>query len=896
MYILSMRWRNCRCVADLAWYLYGITEKEILLVLIFEMKKLLFAFVTLFAWGAAYAATDVEIASVTKKYYPLGWCDVTLVSAEDEDIRYQLSITTTQELESGHTYTNLTGGKQNLANGSYINLSSGDYTETVGADGSLTIEVHLNLVDHTKENLHYYESGVPVAKDTVSVSLDNSVLREASTSLGDPVIVVAGSDEHYAMSLSFLGDQLRSTYTNDDVYAYFTHMTVDGEEVVIRNVSATATSTLTDFAVDAYVLGDDAHCYHALLSYTLPEAKDTVSIAATNMLIDESKINQLGEVIFSASDKNYIVELWLEGENPIGHFGHRTLDKVSSMVESAAGAVKTSLLSVDVDVVLEGNVTHLTGSVLGENLTRYMLDLTYTRPTEPTRELTLDMEGAIDMARLSEEGTLYMVGTDRSQLYQLSLMAYVAELSGEITEAQMDTYETFLKVYDQSGVMVDIFDLLEAKLTLSLQDDYLTVEGTMFLQSEEMPADAPLLHITMGAVCETGRALDNSEEDFYGILPNYVVDPSRYLSEGILVLNAADADTTRMAAVAFYPGNVDPAKGIPEGVYTISDSHEVGTVAIAPEISEGQLYPSFCALTYANGEPQVPLWFLMEGTVTVKKVDGNLSVRVNALNSFNRHIEVAIGEVQMDTVLVDMNDCELVVHEEEETFQFLGQSTRWEAYVAIDHAFAPGTYDWADAIHDYCRVRTLGTSYISATDLTATVSEARNGYDCEAYLTCENAVVYRIVFHYYWDDPVATPFEEKTIVAHNAKVDDIWSAEGYWIIDAANDAQTIQITFEAEEPRAYTSATLNHEFTYLVNNETGSILRTYGGEGVWNPETQVLTGYLIGKDGVRYNLELNNTTALPTIHDQAAATKHLEHGTIVIVKNGVRYSVMGVRL
>jgi hypothetical protein len=36
----------------------------------------------------------------------------------------------------------------------------------------------------------------------------------------------------------------------------------------------------------------------------------------------------------------------------------------------------------------------------------------------------------------------------------------------------------------------------------------------------------------------------------------------------------------------------------------------------------------------------VPLWFMVDGTVTVKHVDGQLSIEVNALNSYDQEIHI----------------------------------------------------------------------------------------------------------------------------------------------------------------------------------------------------------------------------------------------------------------
>lgn len=847
--------------------------------------------------------STVEIGSVNRKAYPLmNEVDVTLTTKANEDIRYQFSITAEKGvLVSGKTYTSVSGGMQDLSKEGYVTFTAADYTETIGANDSEEIVAHVTLEGGEKHTLHYVKAGTQAATDTINVVMTDCSFTEATTSLGDPVIVVTGKSENVALSLSFYGEELKKSYGKADLYDYFTSLKVEGKDVEVRDVTATTSMQKElEFTMDAYVLGADRHCYHATMKYELPAALDTVQVKATNMLIDESKINQFGQIVYSASNKDYVVELWIETNSVTGSFGAMAIDRANSIVEIVEGEKLLRILSGNVTVAKSGNVTTLSGGVLAENRTWYALELTYTRPTKPTRELTLKMEGVVDSRRIGEEGVLSVLGYDETEQWELNIYAFVSELKGEITEKQMDTYETYLKLYNEKFEMTDIYDLLEAKLTLNLKNDLLTITGDLFMQSEEDPTDAPMVHMTMMADCETGRQLDNSEEDFEAVLENYVVNTSLYEESGVILVDAADADTTKMLALAFYTTGMHERFGVPTGTYEISDNGMPGTVAIAPDAEEGRLVPSFAAMSDEKGEPKVPLWYLMEGTVTVSEVDGELAIVVDALNSFKREIHVAVGKAILDTIEIDMNDCEVADYQKEKTFQFFGQSTIWEAYVAIAKPLAEGTYEWADAIEDYCHVRGIGGAYKSAVNLTATVKKARNGYDCEAYMTCTDAYCYHIVFHYYNEAPVAKPYETRTIVAKNLKMDEVWKADGYTIYDASNDSVSVMITVRNEAAQSAKAEDLNYEFTMLTNQKTGSILRCYSGEVKYEATTKgetSLTGYLIGHDGVRYELKLDNSQlGVEEVMMNVPAKKYIENGVMVVESNGVKYNVLGIRI
>ena len=96
------------------------------------------------------------------------------------------------------------------------------------------------------------------------------------------------------------------------------------------------------------------------------------------------------------------------------------------------------------------------------------------------------------------------------------------------------------------------------------------------------------------------------------------------------------ADATSMLALLFvYPeGVADAETTIPAGTYTISNSQAAGTVLASSGVSStGGVGYSFFAKTNAQGQLVPPLYFPVEGTVEVTKVDGKLKVEVNGLNS-----------------------------------------------------------------------------------------------------------------------------------------------------------------------------------------------------------------------------------------------------------------------
>ena len=121
---------------------------------------------------------------------------------------------------------------------------------------------------------------------------------------------------------------------------------------------------------------------------------------------------------------------------------------------------------------------------------------------------------------------------------------------------------------------------------------------------------------------------------------------------GTYVVDAADA-SCELGLLFLYPeGTADAETTIPAGTYTISDSQEPGTVLASSGYSSQGLGYSFFINVDAEGYIELPMYFLVEGTVTVSEVDGKLAVEVNGLNSNGVAVHVVYGAT--DTAVEDV--------------------------------------------------------------------------------------------------------------------------------------------------------------------------------------------------------------------------------------------------
>ena len=274
---------------------------------------------------------------------------------------------------------------------------------------------------------------------------------------------------------------------------------------------------------------------------------------------------------------------------------------------------ETDQIAIDADYLAQGN---LYIDIMAGDKSDYLTLLLFVEDT---------VEGAI-----IPEGT-YPITSTPAYNTALASQGYVA---GEgvypcayypLVEEGGTLYLTTPMYFMQSGNIVVEHVNGNPKITINAANSNnvpMTIVYEVGGKSEKVEVKAPLkydataadgaLDYTYGedAVAET------TDKGFYGML------------------DVADA-TSMLALLFVYPeGVADAETTIPAGTYTISDSQAAGTVLASSGVSStGSVGYSFFAKTNAQGQLVPPLYFPVEGTVEVTKVDGKLKVEVNGLNS-----------------------------------------------------------------------------------------------------------------------------------------------------------------------------------------------------------------------------------------------------------------------
>ena len=198
-----------------------------------------------------------------------------------------------------------------------------------------------------------------------------------------------------------------------------------------------------------------------------------------------------------------------------------------------------------------------------------------------------------------------------------------------------------------------------------------------------------------------------------------VTDKGTY---GTLQVMAPDA-SNMLALLFFYPeGVADTETTIPAGTYTISSKQAAGNVLASTGVSSsGSVSYSFYA-NLSGGQLVTPLYFLLDGTVEVSKVDGYLKVEVNATNSNDVPIHIVYDatpaeEIEWEEIDLEITNLTTEVMEVEgkKYLQLSGRNDMMDADVALF------LNDYADVDGDY--VVNAESSYMTYGGLELTVIE-----------------------------------------------------------------------------------------------------------------------------------------------------------------------------
>lgn len=305
------------------------------------------------------------------------------------------------------------------------------------------------------------------------------------------------------------------------------------------------------------------------------------------------------------------------------------LDTKTSEVSSRI--VKSAILTEDA----HGNLV-LDAHFLGDDFVDYTLHLdlfvpdvtdeaTFVSHTAELQDLTQDY-GAYQIYAMSDEGNDYfsIVVDD----WYVHTNTYTALSSANKSYCQV--------IRDLGGDNQEILTMYTCNVDFTLTDDTFTLTGVCQAGNTNYTID---LSGKLEKEEPQGDAYDDPDNDIDTEFSlDEIVSLEYNESQGYHLLRAESTFGECFYTLIFCESEV-----LEPGVYPISKDYAPGTVQ-AGSVSGTSAYPTFYAQLNEEGKITPPLWLCVSGTVTISYVDDEISMVVDATNTWGRTAHIVIND------------------------------------------------------------------------------------------------------------------------------------------------------------------------------------------------------------------------------------------------------------
>ena len=551
-----------------------------------------------------------------------------------------------------------------------LNLTITKEDRTYNADayalGVDTIMYHITM-SYTK----------PAPADTIDIVATNMAIDEFEF-WGMVFCTITASNEEYTVTLDMANGLPLGELTSADFNVEWSsvYRIADATEIVFEDIlSATVTEVDGQRAIKAQALGVDTILYNLDLSYVLPEAKDTVAIEFTTPASSEY-YDSYGDYYIYNKNEEYIVilDIFAEKNALEGEYEGEDFDyyytKVGLIVDGDTTAVEVALAKANVTKVSE-ELAHIDAELLCENEVLYLVstDVTMSKlglqydmtEGEVNREYNLNDELTFNTDYVADYGELYVnvMAGDMSDL--MSLLFFVNDtveglVIPEGTYPISDTYAEGTALastgYDaEQGAMPSNYCTLVADGSkLYLNECFFMVGGNVVVEHVDGH-----LKITIDAVNSYDVPAHIVYEAVEGEKVHLQYDATEgaidraYTAEEVVInkatgyfqIQAIAADKSDKVAMVLF-GSEDEETLIPVGTYEINGTQAAGTVLASSGVSGNSVTLSFYGKTNAQGQITPPCYFFVGGTVEVSAADGMLKLEVNAVNSYDVPVHIVM--------------------------------------------------------------------------------------------------------------------------------------------------------------------------------------------------------------------------------------------------------------
>lgn len=541
-----------------------------------------------------------------------------------------------------------------------------------------------------------------IPTDTVEVICQNMAIDDTGGTT-QATITISASNKQYSILAGYNDTELvtPAIYSGDKAMVYLTDLATDEEISALDCTIEVDGNRLKGYTVHIEMLGNDHKYYVMDLAYKIPTPVKTVTLDFPNSSKSMYYVDDLGleELQLANYNEEYSVAFDILYINQImgGEFTLTDLwaDQTFVVHHRDEGDYYVPIAKVDGTIEQKNEVTYLDATVIGFDSVKYEISMFYEVPT-PTETITYEFnglgkdevlftnalpQGIFILEAMSEDGNLMAnVQVNRIQNENMEDTFYN---DGMFTHNDFYTDNTFVKVWNETKKAFEEFYLQKGTMTVTIDEDNVINAVASFICD-----DAKQYDLTFKVQYERAHLPYDSEEgavDYTYPSDSYVTITDWIEGYGMIWLELVPGDFTNVCAIFFNADSMDPEIGIPAGVYPIDKSYEAGTVVASNGIAMNgaPLEAFFCGLTEGSDGYYYtdPLYCLVDGTITVENVEGQLKVEVDAVNSYDVPVKlhycgsitpVDNVEVESNTVQKRIIDGQLVILKNGKTYTIMG--------------------------------------------------------------------------------------------------------------------------------------------------------------------------------------------------------------------------------
>jgi hypothetical protein len=408
--------------------------------------------------------------------------------------------------------------------------------------------------------------------------------------------------------------------------------------------------------------------YNFDLAWVVPATTDTIALRFDHTARASYYPQMNNDLLLMNSNDRYTLNLNVVDAEMGGEFTMENIGEYYTSLYDNDLKVDIELAQIDGTIYQSGDTTWIKAQMIGFDANLYDVLLWYAVPTPAdTIELTFN---DVPFTNHLEEGYYQLIAYTEDQTRMVSFTPASHEIEGSFVndgmfgrfgEGRYDFFNdyTYIQEWNQNTREYDTYTVEKGELLVSVSAD-----GVITAKAEVICEDAKLYRITMYSKYERPHLDFDSQEGaverVYDTEDDIVIED--HTDKGYVVFQATAHDQSDMMVLYLFADQVDNEITIPSGVYPINHSLVAGTVLASTGANEDNTVAPSLYATLTDGYLDY-LYFMVDGTVKVEKVDGKLRLEVEAVNSYDVPVHIVY-----DAQSTDVED---VVHTQTNTNKVL---------------------------------------------------------------------------------------------------------------------------------------------------------------------------------------------------------------------------------